>query len=180
VDNKWWFKDGKPTSRFAIEIKAMTDGFGDLFKIPKQSILDGNPYWVGNINVNIEEVPDARRNTKIIIKYPSYYPSRGAIPKLDSHAFSYADDGRVTPHVYSDGNPCLYNPSNGATYGWNPSRSTATTIAAWTIDWIYAWWHWNLKGEWLGYEHDVPGMGYGQRRQLGALEHNDNSRSILH
>ncbi len=55
-------------------------------------------------------------------------------------------------HQYEDGQLCLFNPKDGEQYGWNPSRSTAVTVTAWSIQWIYAFYTWRATGKWPGIE----------------------------
>ena len=50
---------------------------------------------------------------------------------------------------------CLFNPKDGEQYGWNPSRSTAVTVAAWAVQWLYAYYTWRSTGQWPGIEERV-------------------------
>jgi hypothetical protein len=58
-------------------------------------------------------------------------------------------------HQYQDGQLCLFNPMDGAQYGWNPARSTAVTVVSWAIEWIYALYTWRATGHWPGAEESM-------------------------
>ena len=72
-------------------------------------------------------------------------------------------------HQFEDGQLCLFNPKDGTTYGWNPSRSTAVTVAGWAIQWLYAFYTWQALKVWPGEEEQVrksPLSGLRRREDL--------------
>jgi hypothetical protein len=69
-------------------------------------------------------------------------------------------------HQFEDGQLCLFNPKDGVTYGWNPSTSTAVTVAGWAIQWLYAYYTWRATGTWPGIEERMrPTKGRQNRRK---------------
>jgi hypothetical protein len=81
--------------------------------------------------------------------YPNDYPNRPA------EAYVLKPRIYSEKHQYEDGQLCLFNPKDGERYGWNPSRSTAVTVAGWAIQWLYAYYTWRSTGEWPGIEERV-------------------------
>lgn len=61
------------------------------------------------------------------------------------------------PHLYRDGNLCLYRPSKGE---WTQRRHIATTIVPWTALWLYYYEIWQATKQWHGGgEHpDLPNV----------------------
>lgn len=141
----WWGTRSNVSPRLRLEVEAMRAAFDNTFKlvVPKVGLL----YWEGEIDINMEGVKQREHALKII--YPTEYPNRPAE--------SYILRPRIysEKHQYEDGQLCLFNPRDGAQYGWNPSRSTAVTVAAWSVQWLYAYYTWRMTGDWPGIEERV-------------------------
>jgi hypothetical protein len=128
-----------------MEYQAMRQIFGDTFKLvtPRTEEL----YWEGIVIVNLRGIPQREHQLKIL--YPHEYPNRPAEayvlnPKIYSEK-----------HQFEDGQLCLFNPKDGTNYGWNPSRSTAATVAGWAVNWLYAYYTWRIMGDWPGEEERI-------------------------
>ncbi|MFN8530346.1 MAG: hypothetical protein U0670_17230 [Anaerolineae bacterium] len=123
--------------------------FGDTFRL-KPPKNDRDPlYWVGDVEVNLSTLPDDERAHTIKILYPHDYPNRAA------EAYVLHPTIISKKHQYEDGQLCLFNPRDGEYYGWNPATSTAVTVAAWAVQWLYAYYTWKTTGEWPGIEERV-------------------------
>lgn len=130
--------------------------FGTTFRlvVPPNSEL----YWLGSVDINLSTLEQQEHRLRIM--YPKDYPNRPAEAYvLSPHIYS-------EKHQYEDGQLCLFNPRDGEQYGWNPSRSTAVTVAAWAVQWLYAYYTWRATGDWPGIEERVdPRTPLPPRRQ---------------
>jgi ubiquitin-protein ligase len=141
----WWGTRSNVSQRLRLEVEAMRAAFGETFRlvVPKWDPL----YWEGIVEINMRGIPQRVHTLKIM--YPHEYPQRPPEAYVPSpHIYS-------EKHQFEDGQLCLYNPKDGSTYGWNPSRSTAVTVAGWAIEWIYAYYTWRMTGEWPGIEERI-------------------------
>jgi hypothetical protein len=139
---QWWGARNNVSPRLRLEVEAMRATFGNTFSlvVPQYGLL----YWKGVVEVNLIRLK--RREHTVKILYPKDYPNRPAEAYiLNPRLFS-------EKHQYEDGQLCLFNPKDGEQYGWNPSRSTAVTVTAWSIQWIYAFYTWRATGNWPGIE----------------------------
>lgn len=141
----WWGTRQNVSPRLRLEVEAMRAAFDKTFKlvVPNNDTL----HWVGTIELNLAYLRHPEHELKIV--YPNNYPVRPPEayvlkPKLYSEK-----------HQYEDGQLCLFNPKDGEQYGWNPSRSTAVTVAGWAIQWLYAYYTWRATGDWPGIEERV-------------------------
>ncbi len=57
------------------------------------------------------------------------------------------ENGKVVPHLFSDGSLCLYYPKNNE---FKYSDSWADTIIPWTSLWLFYYEIWKETDEWLG------------------------------
>ncbi|MFQ3566120.1 MAG: hypothetical protein SNJ59_03895 [Aggregatilineales bacterium] len=141
----WWGTRSNVSTRLRLEVEAMRATFGNTFKliVPQFGLL----YWEGMVELNLATLRQREHWLKIV--YPNDYPSRPAE--------AYVTKPRIysEKHQYEDGQLCLFNPKDGEHYGWNPSRSTAVTVTAWAIQWLYAYYTWRSTGEWPGIEERV-------------------------
>jgi hypothetical protein len=55
------------------------------------------------------------------------------------------------PHVYSNGDLCLYLPGQ-----WKDSMLLVDTILPWTSQWLLYYELWLITGHWMGSGHDHP------------------------
>lgn len=141
----WWGTRENVSMRLRLEVEAMRAAFGDTFRLVVKP--GGVLYWLGTVEVNMKGVPVRDHTLKII--YPSDYPQR------PPEAYVIKPKIYSEKHQYEDGQLCLFNPRDGTGYGWNPSRSTAVTVAAWAIQWLYAYYTWRQTGKWPGIEERV-------------------------
>lgn len=141
----WWGTRSNVSARLRIEVGAMRAAFGDTFRliVPQNGLL----HWVGTVEINLANLRQREHELKIL--YPNDYPNRPA------EAYVLKPDIYSEKHQYEDGQLCLFNPKDGEHYGWNPSRSTAVTVAGWAIQWLYAYYTWRATGEWPGIEERV-------------------------
>ncbi len=152
----WWGTPERVSARLRLEVEMMRATFGDTFRLVVPP--EGELYWIGEVEINMRGIPERMHTLKIV--YAEGYPNRPAEAYV------------VKPRVYSekhqfvDGQLCLFNPYDGVAYGWNPSTSTAVTVAGWAIQWLYAYYTWRATGIWPGVEervHRSKGPGF-QRR----------------
>jgi ubiquitin-protein ligase len=141
----WWGTRDNVSTRLRLEVEAMRATFNDTFRlvVPRQGPL----YWEGTVDVNLARIKQQDHILKIL--YPTDYPSRPAEAYVLS-PYIYSEK-----HQYEDGQLCLFNPKDGEQYGWNPARSTAVTVTAWAIQWLYAYYTWRATGDWPGLEERV-------------------------
>lgn len=155
----WWGTRNNVAPRLRLEVEAMRATFGDTFKlvVPRSERV----YWVGAIDVTMTNAPQPEHQIKI--EYPHDYPNR------PPEAYVIKPYIYSPKHQFEDGQLCLFNPKDGKEYGWNPSRSTAVTIAGWAINWLYAFYTWKKLGIWPGEEERISS----RTRQL---DRRDNHR----
>jgi hypothetical protein len=139
---EWWGTRNNVSPRLRLEVEAMRATFGNTFKlvVPQHGLL----YWEGEVEINLERLRVREHMLKIL--YPADYPNRPA------EAYVLRPRIYSEKHQYEDGQLCLFNPRDGENYGWNPSRSTAVTVSAWAVQWLYAYYTWRATGEWPGLE----------------------------
>lgn len=141
----WWGTRSNVSPRLRLEVEAMRATFENTFKLVVPSM--GRLYWEGWVEVNLAHLRAPHHHLKI--EYPDDYPSRPA------EAYVLSPRIYSEKHQYEDGQLCLFNPKDGEHYGWNPSRSTAVTVAGWAIQWLYAYYTWRATKEWPGIEERV-------------------------
>lgn len=143
---EWWGTRENVSPRLRLEVGAMRATFGDTFQlnISRQGVL----YWVGEVEINMTGVPQREHVLKIV--YPREYPIR------PPEAYVIEPRNFYSPkHQFEDGQLCLFNPKDGTSYGWNPAKSTAATVAGWAIEWLYAYYTWRQTRIWPGVEEKV-------------------------
>ena len=141
----WWGSKNNVSARLRLEVEAMRATFDNTFKliIPSTSAL----YWEGDVELNLATLESPFHRLKIL--YPNEYPNRPA------EAYVLRPRIYSEKHQYEDGQLCLFNPKDGTQYGWNPSKSTAVTVAGWAVQWMYAYYTWRATNEWPGIEERV-------------------------
>jgi ubiquitin-protein ligase len=140
----WWGTRQNVSQRLRLEVEAMRAAFEDTFRLV---VKPPTIYWLGTVEINLARIPQRDHTLKIL--YPSDYPLH------PPEAYVVKPEIYSEKHQFEDGQLCLFNPKDGATYGWNPSRSTAVTVAAWGIQWLYAYYTWRATGQWPGLEERV-------------------------
>jgi len=143
--SNWWGSRNNVSARLRIEVEAMRATCGETFRliVPREGLL----HWVGEVDITMTNVP--RRAHILQSLYPAEYPLRPPEAYvLEPYIYS-------PKHQFEDGQLCLFNPKDGTTYGWNPSRSTAVTVAGWAVQWLYAYYTWLELKIWPGEEEQV-------------------------
>ena len=141
----WWGTPSNVSPRLRLEVEAMRATFDNTFRlvVPQFGLL----YWEGIVEINLARLK--RSEHKLKISYPKDYPNRPA------EAYVLSPRLYSEKHQYEDGQLCLFNPKDGEQYGWNPARSTAVTVTAWAIQWIYAFYTWRATSVWPGIEERI-------------------------
>ncbi|RMG88593.1 MAG: hypothetical protein D6712_03315 [Chloroflexi bacterium] len=142
---QWWGTRRNVSPRLIWEVEAMRATFGDTFQLREDA--NGGLYWIGTVEINLEDLPTPEHTLKIV--YPRTYPASPA------EAYCVKPIIYSEKHQYEDGQLCLFNPTDGKQYGWNPSKSTAVTVTGWAIQWLYAYYTWRATGLWPGIEERV-------------------------
>ncbi|MCC7446742.1 MAG: hypothetical protein IT324_04960 [Anaerolineae bacterium] len=143
----WWGSRQNVSSRLRLEYEAMRATFGDTFRLVTPKMGWELLHWVGTVEINLHGVPQRDHTMKIM--YPNDYPNH------PPEAYVLSPKIYSQKHQFEDGQLCLFNPKDGANYGWNPASSTAVTVAGWAIQWLYAYYTWRKTGEWPGIEERV-------------------------
>ncbi len=154
----WWGTKRRVSKRLQLEVEMMRATFADTFRlvVPRS----GDLYWIGDVEINLKGIPERIHTLKIV--YVEGYPNRPA------EAYVVKPLVYSEKHQFEDGQLCLFNPRDGVTYGWNPSTSTAVTVAGWAIQWLYAYYTWRATGIWPGIEERMrpqKGGRYQRRRR---------------
>src|SRR5579862_8480961 len=134
----WWGTRENVSSRLEKEYIAMLERFRKTFSltVPER----GELFWTGTVYLNLSGIKVREHTLRIV--YPTRFPYVAAD--------CYIVQPRIVPEKfqYEDGHLSLFNPKEGVDYGWNPSRSTASTIAIWGIEWLYSYYVYKITGNW--------------------------------
>lgn len=170
----WWGSLDDASPRMIAEVKAMKQFFGrgKITKIDMQVPWD-DPFWIksegleygfedtqlywlitirfGRESTWPQEELDWEQETWVIkIFYPEGFWSQAP------RAYIVRPRIFAAPHAMGrDGSLCLYNPQDGRSHGWDPSKGTGATIALWAIQWIRAYRYYQEYHDWPGPEHSV-------------------------
>ena len=139
---QWWGTSKRVSERLQLEVDLMRSTFDNTFRLertPKQQL-----FWLGTVDINLAGLRYRSHTLKIV--YPVPYPNQ------PPEAYIISPEIYSPKHQFEDGQLCLFNPKDGVTYGWNPSSSTAVTVASWAIEWIYAFYTWRATDKWPGVE----------------------------
>ena len=141
----WWGSKNNVSARLRLEVEAMRATFDNTFRLIVPPV--GALYWEGDVELNLATLESPFHRLKILS--PNEYPNRPA------EAYVLRPRIYSEKHQYEDGQLCLFNPKDGTQYGWNPSKSTAVTVAGWAVQWMYAYYTWRATGDWPGIEERV-------------------------
>lgn len=103
--------------------------------------LEGRLAWIGWLCSGL----DPERRYRIRVTYPDNFPDDA--PEVTIERPTLAEG---IPHMLALQQPCLYQPSQGPRSGYEPGRTTAATLVAWTALWIHAFETWQATGNWPG------------------------------
>jgi hypothetical protein len=126
--------------RLAAEIEAMQRFPG----FRQGQTEDGQLGWVGWIESSLE----GGDRYLVRVLYPSCFP--------DEPPGVFIDEPHLeppVPHLLNGNRPCLYHPAEGPRNGYDPARTTAATLVAWTALWANAYETWRATGNWPGRAH---------------------------
>jgi len=139
-DRPPWYETPYGAWRLSAEREAMR-------RFPGFTLLGldvGAAYWTGWLRSSLH----ADRWFFVKVAYPEAFPD---YPPDVSIEWPTLPDG--VPHLLTPGRPCLYMPSQGHRAGYEPGRTTAATLVAWTALWINAFHAWQATGRWPGRSH---------------------------
>jgi hypothetical protein len=148
---RWWETDYGSWRRDA-EREAMAGHFPG-FNLCE--MFDGSLCWIGWLRSGLDPgAPDHRslwhgdpdeRRYLIRVTYPDNFPDQPPAVVVESPKLPEG-----MPHVLGPQRPCLFQPSQGPRNGYDPGRTTAATLVAWTALWIHAFETWQRTGQWPG------------------------------
>lgn len=128
-------------SRFWVKIEQFDRGFDDdqlylimTVRFAERSVR-GKPQWENN-------------TYELKIIYPEDFPSEAP----EAFVLTKGISRITTPHIYPNGELCLFKPQDGRNFGWNPSENTGASIGLWAIQWIRAYRHFKKTDVWPGPE----------------------------
>jgi hypothetical protein len=125
--------------RLAAESEAMKRFPGFSLHRP----AGGDLTWVGTLRSSLKK----HKRYFVKVTYPSHFPHDAPIVSIEKPVFE-----EKTPHLLGSKRPCLYRSTNGPRNGYDPARTTAATLVAWTALWINAYEAWKATGRWPGSE----------------------------
>jgi hypothetical protein len=99
--------------------------------------------WIGSLRSSF----DHDRAYFVKLSYPPTFPDDAPMVAILSPELPNG-----TPHLLEGNRPCLYQASQGPRNGYDPARTTAATLVAWTALWIHAFETWRSTGRWPGAE----------------------------
>jgi hypothetical protein len=131
-----WWETPYGRWRLDVEIAAM-ERFPD-FRLCGRA---GRLVWVGELRSTLHP----RRRYLVAVTYPRWFPDEAPVVTIEKARLSQG-----CPHLLDGNRPCLYQSSQGSRNGYDPARTTASTLVAWTALWIHAYETWQATGEWPG------------------------------
>jgi hypothetical protein len=102
----------------------------------------GDLCWLGPLTSSL-----TGKRYQVRVRYPGRFPDSPPIVTVEKHTFPVG-----MPHLQGFDKPCLFMPGQGSGHGYDPGRTTAATLVAWTALWIHAYETWCETGEWPGVE----------------------------
>lgn len=132
-----WWETPYGRWRLAVETEAM-----NRFPRFRLGTRQGQLAWVGELWSTVEP-----RRYLVTITYPPWYPDEAPAVAIEAPGLQEG-----TPHLLEGNRPCLYRSAEGTRDGYDPARTTAATLVAWTALWIHAYETWRATGSWPGRE----------------------------
>jgi ubiquitin-protein ligase len=133
---KQWYESKR--RRLDCEVRAVKEHYPQ-FKLEK--LNNGNLAWSGYLQTKKCEDTYGRRYNVLIV-YPPSFPSE---PPSSYVGGISGKEG--TPHQFSDGKLCLFDPDDPNQ--WSPT-CTAVVVITWTSAWLHAYEVWKKTGHWPG------------------------------
>ncbi len=125
--------------RLAAEAEAMQRFPSFKLHLPE----GGNLTWAGILRSTFNR----RKRYLVKVTYPDRFPHEAPVVTIEKPALV-----EKTPHLLSGKRPCLYRGEYGPRNGYDPARTTAATLVAWTALWIHAYETWQATDTWPGRE----------------------------
>ena len=125
--------------RLAAESEAMKRFPGFNLRLPESGKLT----WAGVLRSTFNR----RKRYLVTVAYPDRFPHEAPVVTIEKPALN-----EKAPHLLGGNRPCLYRGVNGPRNGYDPARTTAATLIAWTALWIHAYETWKATGAWPGSE----------------------------
>ena len=136
-DELEWWQTEYGSWRFAAEAEAMRRFPGFRAVLSERELLS----WAGWLRSGL---PLGRRY-RVRVTYTACFPDEPPIVSIEKPELPLE-----VPHLLSGQHPCLYR--GGGHEGYDPARTTAATLVAWTALWIHAFETWQASGTWPGME----------------------------
>jgi hypothetical protein len=133
----WWATD-YGSWRLSAEREAMRRHFPSFYT---SDTADGRRCWLGWLRSGL----DPERRYLVRVTYPYDFPDHPPEVRIERPRLA---DG--VPHLLGPQRPCLYLPSQGSRNAYDPGRTTAATLVAWTALWVHAFETWRATGRWPG------------------------------
>jgi hypothetical protein len=134
-DELEWWQTAYGRWRFAAEAEAMRRFPGFRAAVGGNGLLG----WAGWLQ---SALPSGRRYL-VRVTYPGCFPDDAPFVSIVKPELPLE-----VPHLLSGQQPCLYHPGHRNSY--DPGRTTAATLVAWTALWIHAFETWQTTGVWPG------------------------------
>ena len=131
-----WWETPYGRWRLAVETEAMK-------RFPEFRLCEqhGHLTWIGELRSGLR--PATRY--VVTVTYSPWFPD-----EAPSVAILSPELAEGTPHLLERNRPCLFRSSEGTRNGYDPARTTAATLVAWTALWIHAYETWLETGSWPG------------------------------
>jgi hypothetical protein len=134
-----WWTSPYGRWRLAAESEAMKRFPGFALRRPE----GGDLTWAGVLRSTF----NPRKRYLVTVTYPERFPHVAPVVTIVKPALA-----EKTPHLLGGDRPCLYRGEHGPRNGYDPARTTAATLVAWTALWIHAYETWRATGAWPGSE----------------------------
>ncbi len=131
---RWWLT---PYGRWRLEAEA--EAIRERFPGFRLVQAEGDLHWLGWLRSALS----SESRYLVRVSYPPGYPDEA--PEV---AIERPELPEGTPHLLVGREPCLYR--SGRRDGYDPGRTTAATLVAWTALWIHAFETWRATGHWPG------------------------------
>lgn len=131
-----WWETTYGRWRLATEARAMCERFPGFEACLS---VEGRLGWVGRLRSGF------RRQNRYLVRvtYPETFPEDPPMVTIEEPPLP-----ENAPHVLKRHKLCLFRPLDGPRFGYDPARTTAATLVAWTAHWIHCFEHWQETGQW--------------------------------
>ena len=134
----WW---ERPYGRWRLSVERDAMSRFPGFKLIGSPSGPGWLCWLGTLQTSF----DPENSYVVRVNYPPGFPAEAPGVVIERPELREG-----TPHVLGPRRPCLYHPSQDSRNGYDPGRTTAATLVAWTALWLHAYETWSRTGRWPG------------------------------